>query len=268
MSFAEDWEKFPKRLAPFQEYSPTLRATIDKTFYAQLTKPDKQAIIIAALGHQCACGFDEICFICTHGYGLAGTKLLRGLYERAVASAFFAKNEDAATKFMQSFDVDFARLLHRNQEFLKANGEDPAKILPEKLLQKVEGDFKIAKEKEERCEACGAPRGRVDVVTMARMALPELVPILGLAYLEPTLHVHCTWYSVLDSIDTIQNEEHQLEFQPRIEADRAMRTLQLAHDVILHTLKTHDAYFGLNLETEIEQRRREYHELWKTIAAI
>jgi len=256
---------FRHSIEPFNKHWPTLRATLDKAFYTRLELPDKHGIPISGLGKQCAETSEEIWFVCTNGYGIAGTKLLRGLFERAVAAAYFAKNPEAVRKFLDSFDVDFGRLLHRYEEFLQASGADPSKILPAELLRSVEEDYKLAKEKEERCEKCGSPKARMDVLSMAQNASPRLVPYYGPCFLEPTLHVHCTWYSVLEGVN-VGAGQHHVDFNPQFEGKRALRTLQLAHFVILDALETQSGYFRLALEDEITQQREDYTKLWDRVA--
>jgi hypothetical protein len=125
MSMREDEnEAFFQAIERVSQYWPALESTLDRAFYSGLTLPDNNGLIMAGLGKQCAETLGEIHFVCRNGYGLAGTKLLRGLYERTVAAAFFAKNPEAARRFLDSFDLDFGKLMHRHQEFAKANGQE------------------------------------------------------------------------------------------------------------------------------------------------
>jgi hypothetical protein len=259
----EEKKAFLQRVESFNRYWPTLESILDRAFYSRLTLPDEHGITVGCLGKQCADTFEEIRFVCTNGYGLAGTKLLRGLYERAVTAAYFAKKHEAAGKFLDAFAIDLGKLMHRHQKFAEANGEDPNKILPAEVLQRTEEDYKRAKETEERCDRCGAPKGRVDVFSMAQAAIPALVPYYGLCYLEPTFHVHCTWYSVLEGVKVTAGENH-IDFHPHLEGGRALKTLQLSHFVILHAAETQNAYFHLLLEEEIAKRWAEYRPLWET----
>ncbi len=82
----QERKAFFQRIEYFNKYWPTLEATLDRAFCAPLSLRDKQGFTMAGLGKQCADTFEEIRFVCTNGYGLAGTKLLRGLYERTVAA--------------------------------------------------------------------------------------------------------------------------------------------------------------------------------------
>jgi len=258
----EEKKAFLQRIDSLNKYWPTLETTLARAFYSRLTLPDKHGITMGGLGKQCADTFEEIRFVCTNGYGLAGTKLLRGLYERTVTAAYFAKKHEAASKFLDTFAIDFGRLMHRHQEFAEANGEDPGKILPAEVLRRIEEDYERAKDTEERCDKCDAPKGRVDVLSMAQGAIPALVPYYGYCYLDPTFHVHCTWYSVLEGVKVTAGENH-IDFQPHPEGERALRTLELSHFVILHAVETQNAYFHLSLEEEIAQRWAEYRQLWE-----
>lgn len=264
MPISEEKKKaFFEAIERFNRYWPELKGTLERAFYTYLTLPDRNGIVMAGLGKQCADVFEEIRFVCVNGYGLAGTKLLRGLYERTVAAAFFAKNPEAAHRFLDSFDLDFGKLIHRYQEFAKANGQDPNKILPDWALQLIEEGYKRAKKEEEHSDRCGAPKGRMDVFSMAQDSSPTLAPYYGRCFLEPTFHVHCTWYSVLDGVNVTAGENH-IDLNPHPEGERAVVTLQLSHFVILNAVKTQNAYFHLALEEEIAQRWADYKALWES----
>jgi hypothetical protein len=258
-----DKKAFFQAIERVSQYWPALETTLHRAFYCDLPILDKNAITMAGLGKQCAETIEEIHLVCINGYGLAGTKLLRGLYERTVTAAFFAKNPEAARRFLDSFDLDFGKLMHRHQEFANANGQDPNKILPTELLARVEDDYKRAKEEEQRCDRCGAPKGRLDVFSMAQASGPALVPYYGLCFLEPTLHVHCTWYSVLEGVKVMPGQNH-IAFDPHPEGERALKILQLSHFLILHAVETQNAYFRLSLEEDIAQRWADYKALWES----
>lgn len=257
----EEKKAFLQRVDSFNRYWPTLEATLDRVFYSRLTLPDKNGITIAGLGKQCADTFEEIRFVCMNGYGLAGTKLLRGLYERTVTASYYAKNPNAAGKFLDLFAVDLGKLVHRLQKFAEANGVDPTTILPAEVFQQIEESYKRAKDTEESCDKCGAPKGRVDVVSMAQATIPALVPYYGPCYLEPTLHVHCTWFSVLEGVKATEGENY-IDLHPHLEGERALKSLELSHFVILHAVETQNAYFRLRLEEEISKRWDEWRQLW------
>jgi hypothetical protein len=246
----------------FENHWPTLETTLDRTFYARLKPPDKNGITVAGIGKQCADTFGEIRFACMSGYGLCATKLLRGLYERAVVHAYFAKNREAAERFLDSFAVDLGKLMRRHEEYAQAAGTSLKESLPVEVIQCIEQDYKRAKGSVEYCESCGAPKARVDVLSMARDAVPSLVPYYGLCYFEPTLHVHCTWYSVLEGVKVSSVGESDLEFDPVPEGERSLRTLQLSHFVILQAMETQIRYFGLELQEEVGQLRAEYDRVW------
>lgn len=270
MGFEDEKNRFFKKVGVISEYLRTFDQTINKAFFSRLNVLDGRTMIMSGLGYQCATTFEEVRLVCREGFGLAGAKLLRGLYERVVTAAYFIKNPEAATEFVRSFDLDFGKLLHRNQEFFRTNGVDPNQILPDDVLKGVEKSYKEAREKvrENSCKECGAPRGRVDVVSMAQNALPSLVPYLGIAYLQPTLHVHASWYSIVDSLNLIKWEGDHMELDPQPEEDRALKILQLAHLLMLHAFETQNTYFTLNLDEEIAERRKEYDQLWEAVSAI
>ena|ERR1700732_2698971 len=52
------------------------------------------------LAQRCREDFCEISFLVVNGYGIAGSKLLRGLYERAVTIAYLIQHPDKARRFL------------------------------------------------------------------------------------------------------------------------------------------------------------------------
>src|SRR5262249_12267976 len=78
------------------------------------------------LGETCRTDFLEIVFFAVHGWGFGATKLLRGLYERAVALAYMIKYPEKAERFfryaaIQEYKVMRAALdLATEEEFDRA----------------------------------------------------------------------------------------------------------------------------------------------------
>src|SRR6266545_3070098 len=63
------------------------------------------------LGQACRDDFVEIVFLSVHGHGTGATKLLRGLYERAVTLAYLIKNPDKAERFVRFAAIQEHRAL-------------------------------------------------------------------------------------------------------------------------------------------------------------
>jgi hypothetical protein len=73
---------------------------IDKCFARQLPEPHYGAEYICfCLGESCREDLMEILFLASNGYGRAASKLLRGLYERAVALAYMVKDPTKTDRF-------------------------------------------------------------------------------------------------------------------------------------------------------------------------
>src|SRR4051794_1197276 len=53
------------------------------------------------LGYACRSDYLEILFLSVNGYGTAASKLVRGLYERAVALAYIVKYPEKAERFVR-----------------------------------------------------------------------------------------------------------------------------------------------------------------------
>src|SRR5262249_41693182 len=63
----------------------------NKCFGRQLQPKNRTEDICFGLGHTCREDFMEIVFLAANGYSNAALKLLRGLYERAVALAYIIR---------------------------------------------------------------------------------------------------------------------------------------------------------------------------------
>jgi hypothetical protein len=54
-----------------------------------------------SLGQTCREDYLEVAFIAVHGFNVATTKLLRGLYERAVTHAYIIKDPEKVMRFIR-----------------------------------------------------------------------------------------------------------------------------------------------------------------------
>jgi hypothetical protein len=72
----------------------------NKCFARRLPTPYYGAdYTLFSLGESCRQDYIEILFLAVHGYGTGASKLLRGLYERAVALAYMLQNRDKVERF-------------------------------------------------------------------------------------------------------------------------------------------------------------------------
>lgn len=218
--------------------------------------------LMFSLGQACGEDYLEIAFMGVHGFDTATTKLLRGLYERAVTHAYIIKNPEKVMKFIR-----FGRI----QQYRVMKGALEAGISKEDIDKGVPPDYSIDKITERRnevieefkvkeCEVCGmvAPMSwdKASIGEMARKA-GDLYKALYLGgYVMPNLHVHATLTSAvrLEGLD----EKAAAIFRKRT----AYSNMGQASAIMLLVLKEQNALFKLGLEQELEAAEKAIDEEW------
>jgi len=199
-------------------------------------------VIIYGLGRLCLEDFAEILFLAEHGYGYAGVKLLRGLYERCVVNEAIAESpEIEGERFFNYFAVDHSKF---NRRALDCSRWAPAPSGMEEWLERVEDQYKY-----EPCVTCGHPpqqawtkhgldslAGKLGKSTNDPN-LKELGAQLRRLYLAcatvPNIHIHASMFSIglrlIGSSDLLLfNEADQLE-QVTYAISQAHGLIILAH---------------------------------------
>src|SRR4051794_13572749 len=92
---------FFERHVDFLDACNQLAALTNKTFAREYHPEDRLQEIGFGLGETCRVDFLEIVFLAGHGWGIAAMKLLRGLYERAVALGYMIKHPEKAERFFR-----------------------------------------------------------------------------------------------------------------------------------------------------------------------
>src|SRR5437879_12788998 len=112
----------------FFDRNPNFMAVVERlmklgnTCFGRQPKPKRCAEDVCfGLGHACRQDFLEVVFLAANGYGSASSKIIRGLYERAVALAYIVQNPDKAERFVRFAGVQEHNLL---QSALKVVSEN------------------------------------------------------------------------------------------------------------------------------------------------
>jgi hypothetical protein len=197
-----------------------------------------------------------------HGFDIATTKLLRGLYERAVTHAYIIKNPEKVMKFIR-----FGRV----QEYRVMKGALEAGISKEDFEKGMPPDYSIDKITERRnevkeefkvqeCEACGmeAPMSwdKASIGEMARKAGPLYKAHYLGGYAMPNRHIHATFTSAvyMEGID---------EKTAAIVRNRtAYSNMGQASAIMLLVLQEQNELFKLGLEQELEGAEKAIAEEW------
>ncbi len=216
--------------------------------------------VVFHLGRLCVEDFNEIFLLCGNGYGIGGLKILRGLYERVVTLGYIADNPNQAEPFLQYDHI------HRNKMRIHAEKIfDLEKCIGAKELLSIKENYKIYKDKfqEIACKKCKTKRtmlswSKLDTASMAKkIGLDELY-FAGFFY--PTLQTHATLRSLDARMKDRENENRS--FDEGAQHEWANTCLITAHNLMIYVLMIQNTYFELNIDSEIEERKNDFQEMW------
>lgn len=257
-----EWKAFAENHPVFLERIDLLFDTIDKIFNRRFNSRSPAERVVFALGRLSVEDFMEILLLCGNGYGIGGLKLLRGLYEHAVTAAYIASNPQEAETFLEYHHIHLGKLFnHAEQLFDMSSLFSPQKIDEiRKSYQQAQNKFQ-----EPLCQRCGTTRtsfswSKLDIASMAHKANPDLAKLYLPCYFQPTLHAHATVSALLARLK--ETEHGGVRFDDGAQRDNADEALIGAHNVILCVLDIQNGQFGLGLEKEVEQRRKDFLAIW------
>jgi hypothetical protein len=255
-------DAFFNRSPKFYPAFERLMTLSNKVFGRGFNPKNRTEDIGFSLGETCRDDFLEILFLAVHGYGNGAAKLLRGLYERAVALAYMVKNPEKAERFVrfaaiQEYKAMVAALkLVTEEEFDKAMAPKTTAAQIREFREMVKPEFQV-----EVCKKCH----HVDTAFSwdKRDVLAQVQDVGDLyghfylgAYAMPNLHVHATLASVRRDIPF---EERVLD--QRREADFALMN---AMAVLLMVIRSQNTLFSLALEADVEACEREWSQVWSS----
>src|ERR1017187_3619258 len=215
-----------------------------------------------SLGDSCRQDYMEILFLAVHGYGTGASKLLRGLYERAVALAYMLKDRDQVARFcnfaaLQEYKaMKDALKVTTEEKWIAAMGEHytPAEVTAR--FEAVKEDFQ-----QTDCKKCGTKRPSIswgiDVASMVlKVGEPYTTYYLG-AYTNANLLIHATAASALRVSE--KDQARRLADQ-RAEADFA---LFCASMLLVEVLRHQNTLMALSLDDEIQDCENAIARVWK-----
>ena len=205
----------------------------NKCFGRQLQPKNRSQHICFGLGHTCREDFMEIVFLCANGYSNAGLKLLRGLYERAVALAYIVKFPEKADRFMNFAAIQEHRAMEaalelvNEAEFDKVMGSKETVAEIRKRFQNIKPDFPRTVSWDQ------------SVGSMAKELGVSYSQFYLVCYAIPNFPIHATLASAA-----------RWEGQGNSDSEADLVVLNAAL-VFALVLDSQNKLFGLNLETEI-----------------
>jgi hypothetical protein len=228
--------KFPDALAKLFD-------TANKCFARNPRPKNKLEEICFWLGHTCRQDFLEIVFLAINGYGAGATKILRSLYERAVAIEYLIQNPTKIERFLQVAAIQEKRVVEVAlkqvpQERIDAEME-PGNTVPEirERYERYKGTFKAT-----ACTACGVktpPSWDLDLVSMVQKVGEPYQQVFLLAYTNPNFKIHATLASASPTDEGREDKD-------------AETALLVGTELLLAVMKSQNALFSLKLDAEIE----------------
>lgn len=217
---------------------------------------------VSSLGQSCRQDYMEILFLAVHGYGTGASKLLRGLYERAVALAYMLKNRGKVGRFLNFGAVQEYKAM---KDALKVTTEEQwnAAMGQHNAPAEVTARFEAVKEdfQQTDCKKCGTKRLSIswdlDIASMVLKVGEPYDSYYLVAYTNPNLEIHATAASALRI--TEKDLERRLADQ-RAEADVALFSASM---LLVEVLRCQNTLLQLMLEGEIQECENAIARVWK-----
>jgi hypothetical protein len=214
---------FVARNAPFLEVLPRLTARINESLALRTLTPDPRAAteseedwqrrvaahrLVFFLGRLAAEDFMEILLLCANGYGMAGLKLLRSMFEGVITGIYIARHPEEAQAFFGYHTIHQRRFLRA----AATAGIDLSQIVPTAEQERIEEQYLSSRDsyRQTRCPECDATLAdvswtRADPMTMAREV--GLQQLAVQCYSFTTLHIHTTPTRLLSRVEETAEDD-------------------------------------------------------------
>jgi hypothetical protein len=238
-------------------------ALINRCFDRPLPEPRYgHDYIRFSLGEACREDFFEILFLASNGYGAASFKLLRGLFERAVALAYMVKEPAKTERFAHFAAIQEHKAMKNG---LKVTTEEhwDAMMSPGNAASEVRSRFEAVRGEFEQtdCKKCQTKRLAItwdlDIASMVAKVGAPYVQYYFMAYTNANLQIHATLASALREDN--KNPDTRRE-QRRVEADTA---LFCATMLMMEVIREQNTLFGLALGDEAQGTQDAMAKVWQ-----
>lgn len=254
----KEWEHFFSANAKF--IGP-IQSTLDlaaKVFSPPEIADDSVSRVGFFLGRLCAEEFNEILLLAVNGYGIGASKILRGMYERAVTAAYIFKHPEQADVFLNYHEI------HQHKAFVNLERLGGAIPLPDaETIATIKANYERVKREftDEVCRKCHATGVRyswtkVNPADMAMELGKGYSAFYYDAYYRPTLDLHTTAASI---ITRLTNEpDGSISFEGGAQRIKARHAVVIAHHLMLGVLMDQISFFKLGLEGEFHRVLHEF----------
>lgn len=205
--------------------------------------------IYLRLGVTCRTEFLEVLFLAANGHAIGATKLLRGLYERAVTLAYLLKHPEKVKRFVEYAAINEYRLIEAARKIMTDEQLDAG--LRHGSVAEMRERYDHYKVQFLRRNKKVAPSWDIDFASQVRDVGSPFEEYYLNAYLFPTHHLHATLTSVM------QPGERE---PAHIQADLS---LMMAHALLLKVMELHNRQFSLSIDGELAECVADFLSLWK-----
>jgi len=237
-------------------------ATAKKVFLRTVTSDKPSDRVGFYLDRICVEEFNEILLLAGNGSDVGALKVLRGMVERAVTSAYILQNPDEAGRFLDYHKAH----KHKAYNHAKKLGQFGPRLSAETIKQ-IEDDFEAVKAtySDEVCHACGKTRlmgswTKLDTASMAHRVGKGYDDIYYNAFYRPTLQVHTTVASLMARLEI--NADGRMTFKCAAQRDEAGHAVLLAHNLLLRVLDSQNRHFAHGLEGELEKNVQDFQKAY------
>ncbi len=256
----EEWQHFSQTFLPFLKVQPALLELFEPVFLRTMRTSSKAETVVYSLGRLILEEFTEILLLCGNGYGVAASKILRGMYERAVTAAYLAKYPEEVDAFLRYHKIHMGKMLKH------VDPSDLKEVFSEEKVSAIESEYEEARKdfQEPVCKKCGTTRtlsswSRLDTLSMAKKADKKLARQYLYCYFLPTLQIHSTMQALFEQM---KYSGATLTFDPDAQRHAVEVAMEAAHLLILEVMDAQNIYFNLGLAEDIAKRRGEWVEAW------
>jgi hypothetical protein len=261
-----EWEQFIKDHPVLMQKIQAVYETLKKVFIRSARTSEPADRVVFYLGRLCAEDFSEITLLCGNGYGVAGLKILRGMYEKAVTSAYIAKNPEEVELFLDYHLIHQKKALNHLKQVY--NADELREVITESQMEKIQNEANRVREqfKEVLCEKCNITRDRF---SWSKLGMPDMARIAGDGYRQlyypcyyrPTLQTHTTVAAIIERLAA--REDGSVTFNEGAQREAAHEAMLLVHNLIIQVINTQNDYFSLGLEEEIKELVSDFQEVWR-----
>jgi len=258
----EEWKHFEEQHGLFFERFPHLESALETTFIRTTTLSEPIDKFVLQYGRLCVEDFFEILLNCANGYGIAGQKLLRGLYERAVTLAYLDKYPEELDAFIDFQKVQDYKVVRSIEDTIAKGTISENTVADVKARRdEVMHNFMVTD-----CKVCGTERLNHSWSKMNFVAMSQKVESLGKlivpGYYVPLKHAHATFGAMSSRLEV--TKEGTVSFVPTAQRKEAAGAFMVAHNILLQVLGVEDERFKVEgLEEKLRVCMGDFLEIWR-----